>query len=94
MISKLGDRHNDYELSAAGRYKFMELFYGFNHPIYQEIEFRDLRQQILMPEEVLEQRNQNITYSTSRKAGKNQGGDFVLEGNYFSVSFNITVILF
>ena len=43
MINKLGDRNNNEIIQSASRYKFMELFYGFNHPIYQEIEYRDLR---------------------------------------------------
>ena len=59
----------------------MELFYGFNHPIYQEIEFRDLKQKCIMPEEIRIQRKQNLTYTISEgKGGKHQGGDFVLEG--------------
>ena len=33
-----------------------------NHPIYQEIEYRDLRQKTVMPSEVLEQCNKNLTY--------------------------------
>ena len=36
MINKLGDCNNE-NIQSAGRYKFWELFYGFNHPIYQEM---------------------------------------------------------
>ena len=48
MINKLGDRKNNEKIQSAGRYKSMELFYGFNHPIYQEIEYRDLQQKVVM----------------------------------------------
>ena len=34
-----------------------------NHPIYQEIEYLDLRQKTVMPSEVLEQCNKNLTYT-------------------------------
>ena len=34
MLMKAGDRRNYDNLHRAGRYNFMELFYGFNHPIY------------------------------------------------------------
>ena len=80
IITKTNDRHNDVKVDEAGRYKFMDLFFGFNHPIYQEIEYCDLRQKTVMPSEVLEQRNKNLTYTISEKEGKHQGGDFILEG--------------
>ena len=32
MINKLGDGNINVNIQSAGRYKFMELFYGFNHP--------------------------------------------------------------
>ena len=58
----------------------MDLFFGFNHPIYQEIEYRDLRKKTVMHAEVLEECNKNLTYSISEKEGKHLGGDFILEG--------------
>ena len=73
-------RNNDVKVHEAGRYKFMDLFFGFNHPIYQEIEYRELSQKIVMPAEILEQRNKNLTYTISEKEGKHQVGDFILEG--------------
>ena len=33
-----------------------------------------------MPAEVLEQRNKNLTFTISGKEGKDQDGDFTLEG--------------
>ena len=72
-ITKTGNRHNDVRVHEPGRHKFMDLFIGFNHPTYQEIEYRDLRQKTVMPSEVLEQRNKNLTYAISEKEGKHYG---------------------
>ena len=33
FISKKGDRSNNVQIQNAGRYKFSELFHGFDHPI-------------------------------------------------------------
>ena len=44
------------------------------------MEYCDLRQKIVMPAEVLEQCNKNLTYTISEKEGKHQGSDFILEG--------------
>ena len=46
-VQRIGDRHND-----AARFAFRDLFYGFNHPLYQEIEYRDLKNKAIYPEEV------------------------------------------
>ena len=44
----------------------MELSYAFNHPIYnQEIEYCDLNQRIVMPNEIRNQRRSNLTYMVS-----------------------------
>ena len=79
LVNKIGDRANNPEYQSAGRYKFLSLFYAFDHPIYQEIEYRDLRQKVTMPEEVRRQREQNLTYAQSSQPMKHQGGDFILE---------------
>ena len=79
MINKLGYRNNNEKIQSAGRYKFMELFYGFNHPIYQEIEYCDLRQKVVMPTIVKKQRTENLTYTISKNPSKHQGGDFIVE---------------
>ena len=73
MVNKLGDRNNNEKIQNAGRYKFMELFYAFNHPIYQEIEYRDLKQKVVMPDEVRNQRRSNLTYTVSDKPEKTSG---------------------
>lgn len=80
MINKLGDCNNNENIQSAGRYKFWELFYGFNHPIYQEIEYCDLRQKVAMPYIVKKQRTKNLTYTISKNPNKHQGDDFILEG--------------
>ena len=80
MINKLGECNNNENIQSAGRYKFWELFYGFNHPIYQEIEYCDHRQKVAMPYIVKKQRTKNLTYTISKNPNKHQGGDFILEG--------------
>lgn len=76
---KVGDRNNDASISDAGRYTFMNIFYGFNHPYYREIEFRDLRLKALSPVEVCSQLKNNLTFSSCNQFSRAQGGDFLLE---------------
>ena len=64
----------------------MDIFFGFNHPVYQEIEYRDLRQKTIMPAEVLKRYNKSLTFTISEKEGKHQAGDFMLEeGVYVTI---------
>ena len=65
-VQKTGVRCNDHKLVNAGRYKFMPLFYAFNHPIYQEIEYRDLRNQISYPDEIKKLLSANISFTSSK----------------------------
>ena len=76
---RVGDRNNDYKTSEAGRFSFMDIFYSFHHPIYREIEYRDLRNKAIYPEEISAQLNKNLTFSSTTLSSKNQGGDFMLE---------------
>ena len=60
-IQPIGDRNNDIVVSNAGRYKFFDVFFGFKHPIYQEVEYGKLRNKILYPKpikEILVRQNQ------------------------------------
>ena len=41
-IQRVGDRNNDVIVSNAGRYNFFDLFFAFKHPIYREVEYREL----------------------------------------------------
>lgn len=79
-LFKLGVRNNDCQLITAARLKFDDLFYAFNHPIYREVEYRDLKNRALYPKEVRVLRDNNMSFSESTVSAKSQGGDFILEG--------------
>ena len=85
-IQKLGVRSNDAKMIAAARYKFMPLFFAFNHPIYQEIEYRDLKKQVLYPPEIKRFLDDNMSFSLNLDLN-HQGGDFCLEGKIKRVPF-------
>ena len=80
-VQRIGDRNNDEKCSDAGRFKFNDMFYAFNHPIYREVEYNELRQRILFPSEIGQLRQENITYSNINGVTRNnhEGGDFKLE---------------
>ena len=79
-VQKLGVRCNDTKMISAGRYKFMPLFYAFNHPIYQDIEYYDLQNMATYPKETKELLDDNMSFSSSQLDHKHQGGDFAPEG--------------
>ena len=79
-VFKVGVRYNDINLINSARLKFDDLFYAFKHPIYREVEYRDLKNRVLYDKEVKELRDKNMSFSTTTLMGKSQGGDFVLEG--------------
>ena len=62
-IQQTGDTNNDANISDAGRFAFSDLFYGFKHPLYQEIEHNDLKNKSIYPEGVKQQRIKYLTYS-------------------------------
>ena len=78
-IQRVGDRNNDYNVSEAGRLAFQNIFYGFKHPIYRELEYRDLKNKVIYPSAVKEQQKRNLSFSTNSAVSRNQGGDFQLE---------------
>ena len=80
-IQRIGDRNNDKKCSDAGRMKCMDMFFGFNHPLYREIEYNELRNKVLFPRDVEMVRDCNITFSdnSSDLRTAHQGGDFKLE---------------
>ena len=51
-IQKVGIRHNYHEFLSAVRYKFISMFFAFNHPIYREIEYSDLLNFVSYPPEL------------------------------------------
>lgn len=62
---RVGDRNNDIIISDAGRYSFDDWFFGFNHPYYREIEYRDLQNKAIYPPQVKEQRDKNLSFSVT-----------------------------
>ena len=69
-ILRISDRNNDICTSDTGRYKFFDLFYAFKHPIYREVEYRDLCNKVIHPNEVYNLLSENITFSSSNNPGK------------------------
>ena len=80
-VQRIGDRNNDAKASHAGRMKFLSTFFGFNHPIYREVEYSELRNKVLYPESVKLLRKSNTTFvkPKGQLPQKHQGGDFMLE---------------
>ena len=79
-IKRIGNWNNNFTASNAGRYKFLNLFYSFNHPIYCKVEYRELMNIVIYPEKVKNILNENITFSFTGITGKCQRGNFILEG--------------
>ena len=79
-IQKVGIRHNDHEFLSGGCYKFMAMFFAFNHSIYQEIQYRDLLNFVSYPPAIREVVIPNVSFSRSELKANHQGGDFHLEG--------------
>ena len=59
--------------------KCIDIFYGFNHPIYREVEYSDLRNKILYPEVVKELQNVSFNEIHSTQNTNHQSGNFKLE---------------
>ena len=78
-IQRIGDCNNDAKMSNAGRYKFIDLFFLFKHPIYREVEYRELWNKVLYPPEIQVLLESNLSYSSSDKEQTCQGADFILE---------------
>ena len=56
------------------------MFFAFNHPIYREVEYNELRNRVIMPDIVRKTRDQNHTFTEGTGNEKShQGGDFLLE---------------
>ena len=63
----------------AGRMKFLPFFYAFRHPIYQEVEYRDLANRAMYPDCIHDLVKLRSCYKTSELEMNHQGGDFCLE---------------
>ena len=78
-VQKVGIRANDWNMIDAARMKFLPFFYGFNHPIYQEVEYRDLYNRATYPDCISQFMQRNSCFNTSTLVLNHQGGDFCLE---------------
>ena len=79
-VQRIGDRNNDAEVSHAGRMTFLGMFFAFNHPVYREVEYNELRNHVITPKTVKKSRDRNHTFTESSGASEShQGGDFMLE---------------
>ena len=63
----------------AARMKFLPFFYGFIHPIYQEVEYRDLYNRATYPDCISQFMQRNSCFNTSTLDLNHQGCDFCLE---------------
>ena len=51
----------------------MEMFYEYNHSVYQDIDYRDLLNKACYPKEISDIRNKNLTFTITNAKVKNQG---------------------
>ena len=65
-VQKLGVCCNDRKMIGAGRYKFMPLFYDFNHPVYQDNKDYDPQNMATYPREIKELLDDNMPFSSSQ----------------------------
>ena len=86
-IHRVGERNNDYWCNEAGRLKCIDMFFEFNHPIYREVEYSDLKNKVLYPDIVKQRRKINVSFSDlkSMQNTNHQSGDFKLEENVKSL---------
>ena len=61
-VHKVGDCCNDSKCSDACHMKFSEPFFAFNHRIYREVEYNDLRERALYSLQIKNLRKQNNSY--------------------------------
>ena len=73
LRQKIEDRNIDACLHDARRCRFMEIFYGFSHPIYEDIDNRDLFNRASYPVEIANICKQNLTFTITNKKAKYQG---------------------
>lgn len=79
FVFRAGVRRNNHKFMLAGRNKFANLFYGLHMTTYQEIDFKDIKCRVLMPDEIKSYVSENESFSVSGNDSKGEGGDFVLE---------------
>ena len=79
MLFRKGIHRNCSRSVLTSQSKLMLLFYGGNHPKYQKIVYNDLRQQVLMPDELKNIMESNFSASRTGSLGHFQSGDALLE---------------
>ena len=67
--------------NVVGRAKCFDMFFAFNHPIYVEVEYSVLRNNVLYLEAIKNIGDRNITFNSKELTliSVHQGGDFNLE---------------
>ena len=79
MLFRVGVRKNDTKSIENAKTKILHLFFGRNHPIYQNIMYLDTLDTISMPEELKNLKKQFMSSSRTGNIDKSQGGDALLE---------------
>ena len=76
-LHRAGEQNNDYHCEA-GCLKYINMFFGFKHLIYQEVEYSDLKNKVLYPDIVKQRQKINVSFSDfkSMQNANHQSGDF------------------
>ncbi len=85
MNYRMGIRRNNARLIKSALFKFMDLFYGRNHPTYQHIESYLIFLDMSCPAELKDLLDSYFSISTSNDPSKGEDWDFVLENIHKSV---------
>ena len=79
MMLKRGVRYGQSKPILAAKSKLVLLFFGRNHPRYQEIVSHDFRIECMIPNEVKQCMYSTFSMSRNGKDGHYQGGDVMIE---------------
>ena len=79
MMLRRGVRFGQSKPILVAKSKLLLLFFGSNHPRYQEIVSHDFRIECMIPNEVKQCMHSTFSMSRNRKDGHYQGGDAIIE---------------
>ena len=79
MLLRTGTRNGDAESIHAARSKLLLLFFGRNHPKYQQILSHEIKTEVLMPADVRSLKFKSLSTSRTSRAGHYQSGDALVE---------------
>lgn len=79
MLLRTGVRNNNRNFILAARSKLILLFFGRNHPKYQQILAHELLHEELMPSDIKNMKYNNFSLSRTGRAGHYQSGDAAIE---------------